>query len=668
MTYPIKRSRVLETNDNIIYVVEIKIKFLIIASSMFFLAYSSNYLIEQIFIVEIMSIFHQTIVILWILSLFAATSFEPHCNLHQVVNSEGIGSRISSSLPTPATTNWLHPTQDEIISWYDKEKHKCESYLQRLLKPEKMKHNKEILEPDEHETNKKKLSSCRGYKSLLQQSGKLVWPFGPYETCPPYSKCWFGLLTCGSTNTSNIETNITPSIRSEMRDKMSKKGEKVDVSSIKFTQWSIRSLYFQIRFVGQEIVVPEVRYYSLPDKDDVLIGQYYTTLNEVRDDETNLYPSSQLEIRHVDWHPAILHSYEPTNLLQTISDLQNVGRIFLGDDTHICDRKHICRAECDEVVQVVTTPLKVNTRYPVDSRPSCFLNKHRYPLPTCFLDININAFNGRWIRAPFYDSPTSPAAITAANEQGEINIQQQKLVDFCDKSRKPKRPPVTHYNAHTARLKKQQDAETALQPKFNCTFYAATNYTITLASTITTYCTHKTKYNILDLPYLHSSLPPSDQLFTLPEHDLKTNLSIYNSRIAFFPAIASSPNIYHPNPNRRRHFAFPRWQSWYEASGNPCIFDHNDEDDYGSGFWFYAPYQCKYHFYERSEIYQCFRVQKIHHIHVHGDSVVSSVGRALSRLLGISIMNEDEYHKLREKQTAATEDFPNGVIITEGMK
>lgn len=619
-----------------------------------------------------MHAFHQILVFIWFVTLFIVTSLQPQCRLHHVENIEDLSLRTSvvstNSLPIEATKQWLYPAVHEITSWYEKEKLNCESYMKRLLKQEKITAIKEIsgINENENETIANKLTNCRGYKSLLRLTGKLVWPFGPYESCSTYSKCWFGLLTCGQTNISSIENIITPIIHSKIRDVISQKGTNIGISPIKFTQWSIRSLYFQIRFVGQEIIVPEVRYHFLEDrKDDVLIAQYSTTLNEVRDDEANIYPPSQLEIRHVDWYPALLHSYEPSNLLLQHPELLNAGRIFLGEESHVCNRKNICEAECDEVVQVVTTPLKVNII--LDSpnhKPTCVLNKLESSLPICFVDKTLNSFHGRWIRAPFYASSTSPAAITAANQLAEIDVQQQKILDACDPTRTTivkKKPTVTHYNAHTARLKNAKEKEVKSPSLLPCAEYAATNFTIISASTIATYCTHNTKYNILDLPYLHSALPSSDQLFTLSEKELSTKLALYNTRKALQPVAHRSNNN---TNNHRRVVPIPRWQLWYEASGNPCIFDYNDKDDYNTGYWFYAPYQCKYHFYERSEIYQCFRSLHIHHIHIHGDAMARGIGYTLSRLLGISLLNETEYIRLKSKSRGEL----NGVIITEEGK
>lgn len=56
---------------------------------------------------------------------------------------------------------------------------------------------------------------------------------------------------------------------------------------------------------------------------------------------------------------------------------------------------------------------------------------------------------------------------------------------------------------------------------------------------------------------------------------------------------------------------------WYEASGNPCI-KSDDKEELGSSNWFFAPYTCKYHFYEVSFWLICFN-------YIIDDSLVSTL-------------------------------------------
>ena len=48
-------------------------------------------------------------------------------------------------------------------------------------------------------------STGRGAPLLYGVTDTILWPFGPLGNCTTYSKCWFGLLSCGNANKKKIE-------------------------------------------------------------------------------------------------------------------------------------------------------------------------------------------------------------------------------------------------------------------------------------------------------------------------------------------------------------------------------------------------------------------------------------------------------------------------------
>jgi hypothetical protein len=62
---------------------------------------------------------------------------------------------------------------------------------------------------------------------------------------------------------------------------------------------------------------------------------------------------------------------------------------------------------------------------------------------------------------------------------------------------------------------------------------------------------------------------------------------------------------------------------WVEASGNPCLLRSKaSAEELGKAHWFYAPYQCRYHFYTQAEARQCFHRKGIKNVLMVGDSMV----------------------------------------------
>ena len=94
--------------------------------------------------------------------------------------------------------------------------------------------------------------------------------------------------------------------------------------------------------------------------------------------------------------------------------------------------------------------------------------------------------------------------------------------------------------------------------------------------------------------------------------------------------------------------------SWMEASGDPCFIrskykdkDNNNkrenmEEELQTAHWFYAPYQCRYHYYLPTEAAQCFHHKKIKKIVLIGDSVNRDLFNWLTEFFkGINATNVD---------------------------
>lgn len=102
---------------------------------------------------------------------------------------------------SPATTFPNHiekPSFDpdfvDIKKWYDVGLEECNRYLSTHAAELG---GKPTSPPLSTKQPTRKVVTCRGNALVYQTTGLLVWAFGPVAKCPPYSKCWFGLLTCG---------------------------------------------------------------------------------------------------------------------------------------------------------------------------------------------------------------------------------------------------------------------------------------------------------------------------------------------------------------------------------------------------------------------------------------------------------------------------------------
>lgn len=549
-------------------------------------------------------------VCLWFIE---CVKFQPACDLHE--NARYGHQTPTKELPIKADTNWLFAENGDILEWYKSGKKECEAFLQKKSKFFSTEHNA-------YYTNSHTMPPasflCNGYHTLYDLTGMMVWAFGPYRSCPTYSKCWFGLLSCGTYQSENVKTIVQQKLIEHF------KAINESYSFIEFNPaWSIRSLLMQTRFIGQELIVPELRYYSLPDHEDVLIAQYVTSYSN--DNYTSgvthnkVVRASTIEIRHAEFYPSIFFQWAAEMYQQW--DVLNLGVVFLGGNQGRCRPFMKCPyanncCDCDTKSFVLNTPLKVQVPHAgLQHCPELFKPFTQRALPIC----TGKNQPGRWIRASY-------SAVIPKSDQDVLKI--------------PAKLPPLRFDSHSARRKSNQGGRKLTQQSFSA--LSESNSKIKHNNqTLQPYimqCDPSVSYNIFEydpvvFPTEPVKLPKAKTLPSTPA----------------IPPMLNSP--------------------WYHASGNPCMFDKMDEKEYGgSGHWFYAPYRCKYHFYTRDEAYQCFKALDITHIHIHGDSMARELFYIISKFLGIGgLTKEAELKDLTNRLKQKKLEFYNeGLLLTQG--
>lgn len=176
--------------------------------------------------------------------------FNPVCNL-----DEYEVSYTNSSLPQSIAFNTaLHDlipisdhAEEDFAQWYERGLEECNAFLD--TKPFQKKQQVSPLF-NSAESEVAGTSTCRGSRLLYDITGLLVWPFGPIGDCQTHSRCWFGLLTCGSFLEDQFQTTFA--LPSRQRDSRKWKG------------WSMGALHVDMSVSGREIVAPRVRHTEFP--------------------------------------------------------------------------------------------------------------------------------------------------------------------------------------------------------------------------------------------------------------------------------------------------------------------------------------------------------------------------------------------------------------------
>ena len=156
----------------------------------------------------------------------------------------------------------------DFLRWYDEGLSACRTFLETdPFKDEKKKKMSPLFNNNPNEIAT--ASSCRGNHMLYDTTGLIVWPFGPIGECETYSRCWFGLLTCGEFKHDQFQSTF------EWKDRV-------------FSGWSMKSLHVDMSVSGPEIVAPRVRHTTVPRVDhsqgskgeaSVLVADYLLTVN-----------------------------------------------------------------------------------------------------------------------------------------------------------------------------------------------------------------------------------------------------------------------------------------------------------------------------------------------------------------------------------------------------
>lgn len=475
------------------------------------------------------------VVLLGLLSFVESTTeLDPACDIH----------KINPGHPTPrehlllnADPKWLYPSVSTIEEWYKIGKKECEMSLPGAKNEMGSGHAAYYTDAN----NIPSTPQCRGRNTLLDYSGMILYPFGPYKECTTYSKCWFGVLSCGTPKNDNIKDTTLPKIKNQMQT-IHLSGEPPA-----FTKWSLRAMHLLTRLLGAEIVVPDTKYVTLPNGDDVIIAQYVLT---------RPHPQTRLEIRMFEFYPSALFDWTP--LQRDHYGMHNVASLYLGGSETRCRPWTTCRhanncCGCDEKSFIFGSP----ALFAVADGSSRCPDIHATPLPVC--EARDSSQPGRWI-ASALDTFTPHC-----NASDARNVLFHKDVRHIAKD--------NHLGEHILR--------------------------------------HKGKFNIT-----------------------------------------------------AHHYAGPEW---FEASGDPCLINSKTVEDMSQTHWFYAPYTCKYHFYNSMELHKCLLDQKLSHIHVAGDSMSRDLFSYISLYLGVPQIDEAELKHLTNDLNQNNVKFHSGkVLLSEG--
>lgn len=318
--------------------------------------------------------------------------FQKACELHERNSSLGLKTP-KSLLPRDGSKEWLFESAEVIEKWYEKGKRECLEYLSTAGKKTK----KDFVDlPDPFKFGGQK--KCRGVDMLQSVSGMILWPFGPYNySCPTYSKCWFGVLSCGHPKLKHLSNLGKDTLFAAL-----KTVPHIPTTIPEISRWTIGAIHLHIRLIGSEIVVPEQRLFSIANTlstnekkpqrmDDYIIAQYSLTLPDPK--------PIQLEIRQMELYHSYLFDWSPEARL---TGIHTVAPIFLGGSEERCapwtkcDTGNFC-CGCDEKSFVIGTPIKIEV--PDGSKDCPGIRSKK--LPYCMTTTEA----GRWIDTTSHAMP-----------------------------------------------------------------------------------------------------------------------------------------------------------------------------------------------------------------------------------------------------------------------
>jgi hypothetical protein len=217
--------------------------------------------------------------------------------------------------------------------------------------------------------------------------------------CPTYSKCWFGLLSCGNPKLQQMTTHVIDSSVGIVLDEM----HVVNRSDYIIRRWSIKGLVTLMRVIGSEIVVPEQRYlnlnrFNIPSAsgavvdDDIIIAQYHLTRPRTTPHFSVL---SSLEIRLYEFYPSALMNWDDVMIADY--GIHNFQVIYLGWNEYRCDGISSCTYKntccgCELESFVHGTPVNVSVP---DRSENCLQHLKTQELPIC--KPGSSNLPGRWI-------------------------------------------------------------------------------------------------------------------------------------------------------------------------------------------------------------------------------------------------------------------------------
>lgn len=327
------------------------------------------------------------------LSSVACIQFDPLCSIHDGTTAAAVGGfgspETTTLLEADPSSGWLYPSKEELYRYYVEGKRKCFESLEAF--------NSSYVGVHagfDHSWSTHLQTHCRGNRALWDFSGMIVSPFGPMDRCPTYSKCWFGLLSCG-----------TPNIK-KMNSFMQKCAAN---STLRINDWSIKALSVLIRLIGSEIVVPEQRYLTMSTfvpttagvDDDVIVAQYYLTRPRTLKEFDTL---SSLEVRLFEFYPGLLLNSSRSILEQ--QGVDNCQVVYLGWNEPRCPQNTVGKCSiantccgCEKQSFVYGTPVAVNVS---DGSTRCIptaglQGREVFPPPLPLCASGNSSHPGRWI-------------------------------------------------------------------------------------------------------------------------------------------------------------------------------------------------------------------------------------------------------------------------------
>jgi hypothetical protein len=219
--------------------------------------------------------------------------------------------------------------------------------------------------------NPENISSIQ--RDFLNQSGLLFVEFGPITECTTFSKCWFGMLSCGQMKLQSFLQEYDHHVKHfRFRDGLERSPYLPFRRRPAFLGWSMQSLNIQFRIVGPEVLFPEVVYSPV---NNILLCHYTLTI-----------PGSyRIEIIPREFYPGVLFNYTMKEKIE--------GYDLLGQKPQLLYRKtHVVTSLPMQSSPLFCDPTTKQLRH----TPSILSPHLPTPLPYC----SKGNHPGRYLRIP----------------------------------------------------------------------------------------------------------------------------------------------------------------------------------------------------------------------------------------------------------------------------